>query len=80
MMKRGCGADVIINVLLWVLGWIPGVIRMLPPSKRAQDCRKLTNVDAWYIISRFEDNKRPIVVQQPVVPVQQQPVQPVHKY
>ncbi|KAI9633963.1 uncharacterized protein MKK02DRAFT_38633 [Dioszegia hungarica] len=25
-MKRGCGGDVIINILLWILGWIPGVI------------------------------------------------------
>ncbi|QRV81945.1 plasma membrane proteolipid [Ceratobasidium sp. AG-Ba] len=25
-MKRGCSADVLINILLWVLGWIPGVI------------------------------------------------------
>ncbi|CUA74516.1 hypothetical protein RSOLAG22IIIB_11276 [Rhizoctonia solani] len=25
-IKRGCSADVIINILLWVLGWIPGVI------------------------------------------------------
>lgn len=27
MIKRGCGADVLINVGLWILGWIPGVIR-----------------------------------------------------
>ena len=25
-LKRGCGADVLINVCLWILGWIPGVI------------------------------------------------------
>ncbi|EUC64363.1 stress response RCI peptide protein, putative [Rhizoctonia solani AG-3 Rhs1AP] len=25
-IKRGCSADVLINILLWVLGWIPGVI------------------------------------------------------
>ncbi|WRT70301.1 uncharacterized protein IL334_007299 [Kwoniella shivajii] len=25
-MKRGCGSDVLINVLLWILGWIPGVL------------------------------------------------------
>ncbi|WWD03541.1 hypothetical protein V865_001594 [Kwoniella europaea PYCC6329] len=24
--KRGCSADVLINILLWILGWIPGVI------------------------------------------------------
>ena len=27
VIKRGCGADVLINIGLWVLGWIPGVIR-----------------------------------------------------
>ncbi|EKD12642.1 hypothetical protein MBM_09211 [Drepanopeziza brunnea f. sp. 'multigermtubi' MB_m1] len=25
-LKRGCSADVLINILLCVLGWIPGVI------------------------------------------------------
>jgi len=25
-MKTGLGADVLINILLWILGWIPGVI------------------------------------------------------
>ncbi|KAH8899762.1 UPF0057-domain-containing protein [Thozetella sp. PMI_491] len=25
-LKRGCGADILINICLWVLGWIPGVI------------------------------------------------------
>ncbi len=26
-LKRGCSADFIINILLSILGWIPGVIR-----------------------------------------------------
>ena len=26
-MKRGCGADFVINIGLSILGWIPGVIR-----------------------------------------------------
>ncbi|AFR96489.1 hypothetical protein J008_04394 [Cryptococcus neoformans] len=25
-MKRGCAADLWINILLWILGWIPGVL------------------------------------------------------
>lgn len=25
LIKRGCGADILINICLWVLGWIPGV-------------------------------------------------------
>ncbi|CAN8098022.1 unnamed protein product [Discula destructiva] len=24
--KRGCGADLIINILLTILGWLPGVL------------------------------------------------------
>jgi len=26
LLKRGLGADFCINILLWILGWIPGVI------------------------------------------------------
>lgn len=26
LLKRGCGADLIINICLTILGWIPGVI------------------------------------------------------
>jgi len=26
VLKRGLGADFCINILLWILGWIPGVI------------------------------------------------------
>lgn len=25
-LKRGCGADILINILLCILGWLPGVI------------------------------------------------------
>ncbi|KAA1473614.1 hypothetical protein DENSPDRAFT_931108 [Dentipellis sp. KUC8613] len=25
-IKRQCTADVFINILLWILGWIPGVL------------------------------------------------------
>ncbi|KDQ60297.1 hypothetical protein JAAARDRAFT_32678 [Jaapia argillacea MUCL 33604] len=25
-LKTGCGVDLLINILLWILGWIPGVI------------------------------------------------------
>ncbi|KAJ7905396.1 plasma membrane proteolipid 3, partial [Mycena olivaceomarginata] len=28
-LERGCGADLLINILLTVLGWIPGVIHAL---------------------------------------------------
>lgn len=30
-IKRGCGADFLINICLSILGWIPGVLRKLPP-------------------------------------------------
>ncbi|PWN90382.1 UPF0057-domain-containing protein [Acaromyces ingoldii] len=25
-IKKGCGADILINICLWVLGFIPGVL------------------------------------------------------
>ncbi|KAJ7740703.1 hypothetical protein DFH07DRAFT_838839 [Mycena maculata] len=28
-LERGCGADLLINILLTILGWIPGVIHAL---------------------------------------------------
>ncbi len=28
--KRGCNADFLINILLSILGWIPGVLRKFP--------------------------------------------------
>jgi len=31
-LKRGCNADFLINILLSILGWIPGVIRRFPLS------------------------------------------------
>lgn len=31
-LKTGCGCDLLINVLLCLLGWLPGVIRKLKIS------------------------------------------------
>ncbi|KAJ5644834.1 hypothetical protein N7507_010845 [Penicillium longicatenatum] len=28
-LERGCGADFLINILLTILGWLPGVIHAL---------------------------------------------------
>ncbi|EAU81515.1 hypothetical protein CC1G_10973 [Coprinopsis cinerea okayama7 len=25
-LKTGCSGDLLINILLWILGWIPGII------------------------------------------------------
>ncbi|KAJ5728410.1 UPF0057-domain-containing protein [Penicillium malachiteum] len=36
-LERGCGADLLINICLTILGWIPGVIHallQLTPSLR----------------------------------------------
>ncbi|THU86421.1 UPF0057-domain-containing protein [Dendrothele bispora CBS 962.96] len=32
--ERGCGADFLINILLTILGWLPGIIHGAPPSSR----------------------------------------------
>ncbi|KAJ7219183.1 hypothetical protein GGX14DRAFT_355441, partial [Mycena pura] len=28
-LERGCGADLLINILLTILGWVPGIIHAL---------------------------------------------------
>ncbi|KAH7914992.1 hypothetical protein BJ138DRAFT_1142718 [Hygrophoropsis aurantiaca] len=28
-LERGCGADFLINILLTILGWVPGIIHAL---------------------------------------------------
>jgi len=28
-LERGCGADLLINILLTILGWIPGILHAL---------------------------------------------------
>ncbi|KAJ5988828.1 plasma membrane proteolipid 3 [Penicillium waksmanii] len=30
-LERGCGADLLINVCLTILGWVPGIIHALDP-------------------------------------------------
>ena len=52
-LKRGCAADFWINILLSILGWIPGVIRESDGQWGIQlVADSLT--DAWYIISKYE--------------------------
>lgn len=31
-IRRGCGADLVINIALDLLGWLPGVLRRWPLS------------------------------------------------
>jgi hypothetical protein len=53
-IKRGCSADLLINIALDILGWIPGVIReplSIVVSLIRTDKKK---TDAWYIISKNE--------------------------
>ncbi|KAH7923503.1 UPF0057-domain-containing protein [Leucogyrophana mollusca] len=28
-LERGCGADLLINILLTILGWLPGIVHAL---------------------------------------------------
>ncbi|KAF8908616.1 hypothetical protein CPB84DRAFT_1767086 [Gymnopilus junonius] len=36
-MKRGCGADFWINVCLWILGWVPGVLHAWDIISRSEE-------------------------------------------
>jgi hypothetical protein len=55
-LKTGCGVDLLINILLCCLGWIPGVIRKWKkrhPARyldRKNDAEMRT--DAWWVISK----------------------------
>jgi len=51
-LERGCGADLLINILLTILGYIPGIIHALYvyPSFRVEESR-LT--DCSYIILKY---------------------------
>lgn len=37
-IKRGCGADFLINICLSILGWIPGVLRRLRLNRFLTQC------------------------------------------
>lgn len=58
--ERGCGADLLINILLTILGYIPGIIHALyvispqestPVSVRSE--RLLTRCQNSYIILKY---------------------------
>ncbi|KAK4994313.1 plasma membrane proteolipid Pmp3 [Elasticomyces elasticus] len=42
-LERGCGADLLINILLTVLGYIPGIIHALYVKSHYQNLRRLTD-------------------------------------
>jgi uncharacterized membrane protein YqaE (UPF0057 family) len=63
LIKRGCGADILINICLWVLGWIPGVCvarsLSLPSCADTSSC----SIHAWWIIAKTPDRRpQPVVV------------------
>ncbi|KAK4984762.1 plasma membrane proteolipid Pmp3 [Elasticomyces elasticus] len=39
-LERGCGADLLINILLTVLGYIPGIIHALYVKSYYQNARR----------------------------------------
>jgi len=56
-LDTGCSADFLINILLSILGWIPGVIReWILGGVGMLECI-LTSSDAWWIISKHDPAK-----------------------
>ncbi|CRG92643.1 hypothetical protein PISL3812_09706 [Talaromyces islandicus] len=45
-LERGCGADVLINICLTILGYIPGIIHALLAAIIVADCKSSEN-DQW---------------------------------
>ncbi|TEB31257.1 hypothetical protein FA13DRAFT_1629272, partial [Coprinellus micaceus] len=52
-LERGCGADLLINILLTCLGYIPGIIHGKPPSSPPLLATMLTSPPALYIILKY---------------------------
>lgn len=54
-LERGCGADILINICLTILGWIPGIIHALyapfPISRTIQLPASLTRRS--YVIFKY---------------------------
>ncbi|KAJ7273617.1 hypothetical protein B0H12DRAFT_1090224 [Mycena haematopus] len=51
-LERGCGADLLINILLTILGWIPGIIHGTL-TDRSAFTGQLTFLAALYIIFKY---------------------------
>jgi len=49
-LERGCGADFLINILLTILGWVPGVIHALYIILKYWDTTLLVYVSAMTAI------------------------------
>jgi len=59
LLKRGCGGDFIINILLTILGWIPGKRKRKSTNafsgkQWVSDVRGLGCIHAWWVISKHE--------------------------
>jgi len=63
LIKRGCGADILINICLWVLGWIPGVCVACSLSRLSCAHTSAFSIHAWWIIAKTPDRPpQPVVV------------------
>lgn len=66
-------ADACINILLWILGWIPGVIHACVPARASQQ-RRLQRAEErrsqhrWWIISKNEIPNHPVAHQYSTAP------------
>ncbi|KAI0287183.1 hypothetical protein BC826DRAFT_1046071 [Russula brevipes] len=50
--KRGCGAEVCVNICLWIIGWIPGVIHawwIISKGPRTTTTSGTTGVTTAYV-------------------------------
>jgi uncharacterized membrane protein YqaE (UPF0057 family) len=56
-LDTGCSADFLINILLSILGWIPGVIREWNLDGVGMLEYMLMSSDAWWIISKHDPAK-----------------------
>lgn len=55
VLKVGCGADVVINIALWIFGWIPGKSRSVAEASRRIASGTDSHagvIHAWWIIGK----------------------------
>ncbi|KAI5194503.1 hypothetical protein E4T39_08646 [Aureobasidium subglaciale] len=52
-LERGCGADLLINILLTILGYIPGIIHALYVTIALCASLVSTNTSRSYIILKY---------------------------
>ena len=40
LLEKGCGCELCLNVVLTLLGWIPGMLLMQPPTTNRHYCAR----------------------------------------